>query len=170
MPDNSDLLNFAGNPHLAGITSRLPKDKDADKQSDEESCPAFGYLRGLRERAIGVEFRFRDGNSDWFAYSHLSSYRFNPSVGLLLKFTGDLVSLVLIHGSNLDAVVNQSVVNLTDRGFQRHRVLWVREMDEHELRKVGQTEPTIDQIEVGEFESQAELKEWLNRTAPAFVR
>jgi hypothetical protein len=168
MPD-SDVLDYQSSPQLAAITSRLPKEREADKPSEEESCPAFGYLRGLRERAVGVEFRFRDGNSDWHAYSHLSSFRFNPSVGLLLKFTGDVVTLVLIRGSNLDAVVNQSVVNLTDRGFQRHRVLWVREMDEDELLRVGQSGPTIDKIEVGEFESQDEIREWLKGTAPGFL-
>jgi hypothetical protein len=170
MPDSSDVLDFAVSPYLAGITGRLPKDKEGEKNAEEESCPAFGYMRGLRERAVAVEFRFRNGNSDWFEYSHLSSFRFNPSVGLLLKFTGDVVTLVLIRGSNLDAVVNQSVVNLTDRGFQRHRVLWVREMDEDELRKIGQSGPTIDKIEVGEFESHDEINEWLKKAAPAFAR
>jgi hypothetical protein len=50
-------------------------------------------------------------------------------------------------------------VTLTDRGLQRHRILWVREMDEQELRQVGQRGPTIDRIEVAEFESQEELRE-----------
>ena len=78
------------------------------------------------------------------------------------------MTLVLIRGSNLDALVKQSV-NLTDRGFQRHRILWVREMDEAELRKAGKGEPTIDRIEVAEFESHEELQEWLKKTAPSFV-
>ena len=47
-----------------------------------------------------------------------------------------MVTLVLIRGSNLDALVNHSV-NLTDRGLQRHRIVWVREMDEAELRAAG---------------------------------
>jgi hypothetical protein len=33
-----------------------------------------------------------------------------------------------------------------------------------------QAEPTIDSIEVAEFESHAALKEWLNKKAPAFTR
>ena len=66
------------------------------------------------------------------------SWQFNPSAGLLLKFTGDVVTLVLIRGSNLDALVKDGAINLTDRGFQRHRIIWVREMDEEELRKVGE--------------------------------
>ena len=62
------------------------------------------------------------------------------------------------RGSNLDALVNQSV-NLTDRGLQRHRITYVREMDEQELRRVGEEGPTIDRIEIAEFESQEELRE-----------
>ncbi len=86
------------------------------------------------------------------------------------KFTADVVTLVLIRGSNLDAPVNQGGMNLTDRGLQRHRVTWVREMDEEELRTVGEGGPTIDGIEIAEFESQEQLTEWLKMNAPAFVR
>jgi hypothetical protein len=39
-----------------------------------------------------------------------------------------------------------------------------------EIRQVGDTGPTIDRIEVAEFESQAALKEWLSKNAPAFTR
>jgi hypothetical protein len=67
---------------------------------------------------LAIEFRYRDGNSDFYRYSWLGPWRFNPSVGLLLKFTGDVVTLVLIRGSNLDALVNQSI-NLTDLGIAR---------------------------------------------------
>jgi hypothetical protein len=137
---------------------------------EEESCPAFGYLRGLKERALALEFRFGDGNSEFFPYSLLGPWRYNPSAGLLLKFTGDVVSLVLIRGSNLDAVVNPSAINLTERGLQRHRITWVREMDEEELRRVGTSGPTIDRIDVAEFEAQDELREWLKKKAPMFVR
>lgn len=147
--------------------------KDSSKESDptgDESCPAFGYLRDARDRALALQLRFRDGNSDWFSYSLLSSWRHNPSVGLLLKFTGDLIALVLIRGSNFDAMVNQSSVNLTDRGLQSHRITFIREMDEEELRKVGKGEPTIDRIEVGEFESNEQLREWLQQKAAAFLR
>ena len=116
-----------------------------------------------------LEFRFRDGNSIWFPYTWLGTWRFNPSDGLLLKFSGDLVYLVLIRGSNLDKPTNEGPINLTQAGLQRHRVLWMREMSEEDIQKVGETGPTIDSIEVAEFESHAELKEWLTTNAPAFL-
>jgi hypothetical protein len=173
MPENADTLaarNPHLAPHLASAAGRLPVERIKEKaENQEDSCLAFGYLRGLHERALAVELRFRDGNRDYFSYSHLASWRYNPSVGLLLKFTDDLVTLVLVRGSNLDALVKQSV-NLTDRGFQRHRVLWLREMDGEQLQEAGEGEPTIDRIEVAEFESQEELRAWLKKAAPAFLR
>jgi hypothetical protein len=117
-----------------------------------------------------VEIRLRSGDSEWFAYSCLVSWRFNLSVGLLLKFTSDVASLVLIRGSNLDAPVGKGQVNLTDRGLQRHRIVYIREMDEDELRQVKEGEPSIDGIGIGEFETVEEQREWLKARAPAFVR
>jgi hypothetical protein len=136
----------------------------------EGSCAAFGFLRGLDARALAVEFRWRIGNSMWFAYSCLVSWQHNPSVGLLLKFTSDVTSLVLIYGSNLDLPVGQGQVNLTDRGLQRHRVTYVREMDEDELSKARKGEPTTDRIDIAEFETVEEQREWLKARAPVFIR
>jgi hypothetical protein len=143
--------------------------KETDTEDAESACRAFGYLRGIRDHSAAVEFRFRDGNSMSFNYSWLGTWRFNPSEGLLLKFSGDLVYLVLIKGSNLDRPVKEGAVTLTHAGFQRHRLLWVREMTEDEIRNVGDTEPSIDSIEIAEFESHAALKEWLSKKAPAFM-
>lgn len=157
------------NPHLAGHTGNSTN-KDDDGDGGEGSCAAFSYLRRIRERADAVEFRFRDGNSVWFPYGWLGTFRYNPSEGLLLKFSGDLVYLVLIRGSNLDKPLTESTIDLTHAGLQRHRVLWVREMTEEDIKKVGETGPTIDSITAAEFESHADLKEWLSKTAPEFLR
>ena len=140
-----------------------------ESEGDQAACSAFGYLRGLQDRALAVEFRWRTGNAVWFAYSCLVGWRFNPSVGLLLKFTADVTTLVLIRGSNLDVPV-KGTVNLTDRGLQRHRILWVREMDQDELRQTGEAEPTVDRIEVAEFQTAEGQQEWLTQRAPAFLR
>lgn len=155
-------------PPVQGLSGIL-QSKDSDDDEAEAECRAFGYLRGIRDQSAAVEFRFRNGNSIWFPYSWLGTWSFNPSEGLLVKFTGDLVYLVLIKGSNLDRPLKEGAVNLTHAGFQRHRLLWVREMTEEEIRHVGETEPTIDSIEVAEFESHAALKEWLAKKAPAFA-
>ena len=82
----------------------VPRKKDGDggDGGDEGSCAAFGYLRGIRDFSTSVEFRLLSGNSMWFPYSWLGPWRYDPSEGLLLKFSGDVVYLVLIKGSNRD--------------------------------------------------------------------
>lgn len=167
---------MSGKSELASLLKSTPSHEGPRRsatdtvtpETDEEATPAFGYLRGIRDRALAIEVRYRDGNSDFFPYALLGPWRFNPSVGLLLKFTGDVITLVLIRGSNLDALVNQSI-NLTDRGIARQRILWVREMDEDALRVAGKGQPTIDRIEIAEFLGHEQAQEWLKKAAPVFV-
>jgi hypothetical protein len=142
--------------------------REAETASTASSCAAFGYLEGVREQATALEFRFRDGNGIWFSYHWLGTWRFNPSEGLLLKYSGDLIYLVLIRGTNLDQPLKAGVISLT-QGFHEHRVVWVREMSEEETEQVGEAGPTIDRIEVGQFDSQDAIKEWLDKMAPPFA-
>jgi hypothetical protein len=155
------------NPPSPGLSGIL-QSKEGDTEG-VAACKAFGYLRGIRDHAAAVEFRFRNGNSTWFPYSWLGNWCFNPSEGLLVKFSGDLVYLVLIKGSNLDRPLKDGAVTLAHAGFQRHRLLWVREMTDEEIRHVGETEPTIDSIQVAGFESQAALRQWVNQNAALFM-
>ena len=167
MAEETGLLDFPGRTAPRGLAALRAQEKN----TDEGACLAFGFVRGLDQRALAVEFRYRSGNSDWFAYHLLGAWRYNPSVGLLLKFSGgDVLTYVLIRGSNLAAMVRDKEINLTDRGFQRHRITFVREMDEQELLQAGEGEPTVDRIEVGEFDSHPEAEAWLQTNAPAFVR
>jgi hypothetical protein len=145
-----------------------PLKKDGDG-GDEGSCAAFGYLRGIRDSSTSVEFRFLSGNSMWFPYSWLGPWRYDPSEGLLLKFSGDVVYLVLIKGSNLNKPLTDGSINLTNAGLQRSRVLWIREMTSDEIERVGDTAPTIDSILIGEFTDQESRREWLQTHAPAFL-
>lgn len=154
------------NPHLAGkIAGGGPNPPDGG----EGACAAFGFLRGIRDRADAIEFRLASGNSVWFPYNWLGTVKFDPSAGLLLKFSGDLVYLVLIRGSNLNRPIEETGIDLIRAGLQRHRVLWVREMSEDDIRQTGENGPTIDGIEIGEFETRAVLTEWLTQNAPMFL-
>jgi hypothetical protein len=163
-----DDIKHQGRVQRQGLSAYL-QTNEPEADGTEASCKAFGYLRGLRDAASSVEFRFRDGNSRWFAYAWLGTWEHNPSEGLLLKFSGDLVYVVLIKGSNLDKPLNDGAINLTHAGLQRHRVLWVREMTKEEIRQVGESGPTIDSMEMAAFESNAELKDWIKQKAPAFL-
>ena len=88
--------------------------------------------------------------------------RTTPRAGLLLKFVGDLVYLVLLEGSNLNALVN-GAVSLYDRGIQRHRVTWVREMTRQQVEQAGEGEVTVERIRVLSHRPDEEPKavEWL---------
>lgn len=164
---SDDRQNHARLQRYPGINAYLQaKEQEAD--GAEASCKAFGYLRGIRDSATSLEFRLRDGNSTWFPYAHMGTWKYNPSEGLLLKFSGDLVYLVLIRGSNLDKPLNEGAINLTHAGLQRRRVLWIREMTKEEIRQVGETGPTIDSIEIAECDSNEAVKEWIGTHAAAF--
>ena len=163
---HTDRLTGNGNPHLSGRT--LADGKNSLEGGAEGACAAFGYLRGLHERANSIEFRLGDGNSVWFPYGWLGTVKFDPSQGLLIKFSGDLVYLVLIRGSNLDRSIEGGGIDLIRAGLQRHRVLWVREMSEEDIRDTGENGPTIDSIAIAEFESHSELKKWLDDEASSF--
>jgi hypothetical protein len=164
-----DLKNRDRVQRYPGISAYL-QTKEPEAEGTEASCKAFGYLRGIRDAATSVEFRFRNGNSTWFPYSLMGIWKYNPSEGLLLKFNSDLIYLVLIRGSNLDKPLDEGAINLTHAGLQRHRVLWVREMTKDEIRQVGEAGPTVDKIDIAEFETHAEVKEWVGKKAPAFLR
>src|SRR6516162_3218025 len=153
---------------LPGSKPPVPPPKNGDG-GEEDSCAAFGYLRGIRDSSASVEFRLRSGNSMWFPYSWLGPWRYNPSEGLLLKFSGDVVYLVLIRGSNLDKPLADGSINLTHAGLQRSRVLWIREMTEEEIKRVGESGPTIDSVLIGEFTDHESRRGWLQKHAPAFL-
>jgi hypothetical protein len=171
MPDRNEYEAILRGGQLKPIEGGRSRERERhrEKESEEESCPAFGYLRGLHERAEAVRFCFRNGNSLCLAYSWMGGWEHNPSVGLLLKFSGDVVTLVTIRGSNLDGGVNGADINLTDRGLQRHRITWVREMDDDELRRAGKDEPTVDAIDAAAFDSLDKLRQWVSQRAPAFL-
>jgi len=85
---------------------------------------AFGWLRGVRDRAIMLELRRKDGRVLAFAYAWLERSELDPSDGITLHFAGRTVR---ITGRNLNAEVRPNV-RLFD-GILRHRVPWIRESD-----------------------------------------
>lgn len=153
MTDSSDILRKLG----MGRTEEPVRLATSRGQStDEEAeCGAFGYLRGLGDHALHIEFRLATGNVEAFPYSWLGPYRYNPSSGLELNFVGDQTYRVVIAGRNLDTLVGGSV-NLTDRGILRHRVTWVREMEPEETRSLPDSAVVVEHITVQKVKADAE--------------
>jgi hypothetical protein len=167
--DSLDLLRSRAKMGLNRPAAVVEKAVPAANASDEESCTAFGYLRGCRDRALTLELRFADGKSLALPYGWLGLVQFDRSAGVLLKFVGDKIYLVRVEGSNLNGLVNGSA-SLYDRGILRHRVSWLREMTRSEVEKAGKGEVTIERIRMLSYRSDQEPQgvEWLEpfRNAP----
>lgn len=119
-----------------------------DVPGDEDVCLAFGYLRGLRDRALNIVFhRLREGDTVTFPYSWLGPTRLHPSVGLQMLFVGSELFLVTVRGRHLTRPVAQGI-DLHERGIVRHRVTWVREMPAEESRALKADECVVDRIEI----------------------
>ena len=99
-----------------------PAEDDPDAADD---LGAFGFLRGVKERAVMLDLRSRTGTRVAFPYTLLERVSFDPSDGLTLRFLGATVS---VRGRNL-AKPTPAGVSLLD-ALHRHRVPWLAESDE----------------------------------------
>lgn len=107
-----------------------------------EDLGSFGYLRGIRDRAIMLELRLKTGDVEAFPYSALSRVSFSRSDGITLHFGGTTVRIV---GQNLDAEVRPNLRLLA--GILRNRVSWILQLD-HFVGKHG----AISTIVIDRFE------------------
>jgi hypothetical protein len=140
-------------------------------QADNDyTCSAYGFVRANGETLNSLELRLPDDNSIWLPYRWLNVWQYNPSHGLLLRFSGDIIILVLVRGSNLDQPLNDGSLTLMRGGLQRQRILYLRQMKPEEIRQVGSKGPTIHRIEVAEFTSKEAATEWQRAHAPGFLR
>ena len=89
-----------------------------------DDCGAFGYLRGVRDRAIMLELRFKNGNVAAYGYAWLKQATFDASGDIVLDFSGETVR---ITGRNLNSEGRLHVRLL--QGILWHRVPWIQEAD-----------------------------------------
>lgn len=85
---------------------------------------AFGMLRGIRDRAVMLELRLRDGTILGLHYSWLERAEFDPSTGITLTFGGHTVT---ITGRNLNGCGDAEPQVRMFSSILRHRVAWIRE-------------------------------------------
>jgi hypothetical protein len=104
---------------------------------------AFGFLRGVRDRAIMLELRHRDGKISAFGYAWLDSVQFDPSEGITLHFGGRQVKLI---GRNLNSEARPNMRLLA--GIVRHRVPWIQEADGASALEAKKDATVIEGIEV----------------------
>lgn len=106
---------------LSKYTNRPTSEPD-DPQLETEDLGSFGWLRGMRERAIMLELRKKDGNITAIGYAWIEKIEFDPSHGITIHALGKEIR---ITGRNLNAEVRTGVSLF--QGLTRHRVSWVQE-------------------------------------------
>jgi hypothetical protein len=108
-----------------------------------EDLIAFGWLRGVQERAIMLEIRHKDGRITAKGYSWLQSADFDPSSGITLNFSGDTVT---IKGRNLGGEARPNIRLFT--GILRHRVPWIQEADGAAVIQAAKDAVVVEEVKV----------------------
>jgi hypothetical protein len=130
----------------SGPASRLRAiQSDPVRAADQEQvddCGAFGWLRGIRERALMLEVRERGGEITLLNYAYFHPGFFDPSGALLLQFGAQKV---VIKGENLGQEVQPNVTLLSC--LARHRAIWISE-SKNSLILTGTKVITIESIQV----------------------
>jgi hypothetical protein len=126
---------------LQRFTTRDAADDPSDLNgTDDLGC--FGWLRGIRDRAVMLELRKKDGNILAVGYGWLERAEFDPSEGITLHGAGGKVR---IKGRNLNVEVRQSIRLF--EGITRHRVPWIQEASEPDSVEADPKSTVIDGIE-----------------------
>ncbi|MCB1694073.1 MAG: hypothetical protein KDI19_14985 [Pseudomonadales bacterium] len=126
------------------VVSDNPAPPVPDGQREEESVGTFGYLRGVRDRSLMLELRFKDGSITAFSYALLDRASFDPSEGIRLRFPGQEVRLV---GRFLNDAAG-GAVRLFE-AITRHRVVWVQEVSRADSMEAQDGVPIVDAILLG---------------------
>lgn len=108
-----------------------------------EDLGAFGWLRGIRDRAIMLELRKRTGNILAIGYGWIEKIEYDASEGITLHALGQKFR---IKGQNLNAEIRPSIRLF--EGLCRHRVPYIQEAssgDKFKVVKGGTT--TIEAID-----------------------
>lgn len=128
---------------LDRYTKRGGHDPESDQSEgeDAENLGSFGWLRGVRDRAIMLELRKKDGHLLAVGYAWIERVEFDPENGITLHLPGRKVR---VRGSGLNTEVRPTI-RLFD-GITRHRVPWIRESDRPEQLGAGKEEIVVEKI------------------------
>jgi hypothetical protein len=122
------------------IDDRFDSGSSADSGSVDD-FHAFGWLRGIGERATMLELRKKSGDVMAIGYSWIERVEFNPTDGIKLHVHGEKIRIM---GRNLNAEVRPEVRLF--QGIARHRVAWVQEADRPVDLKNGGTVTIVEGI------------------------
>lgn len=120
----------------------MPKPGEPEADDEALDLGAFGWLRGMRERAVMLELRKKTGHILAVGYSWLERMEFDPSEGITLVLGRDRLRLL---GHRLNSEVRPGVRLF--EGLTRHRVPWVQEADQPTQVAAGSEAAVIEQIQ-----------------------
>lgn len=112
------------NSILKRYVTREDQPANSGDAEGTEDCGAFGWLRGIRDRAVMLELRRKDGNILAVGYGYLDHVEYDPSEGITLSVAGRKIQ---IKGQRLNAEARPSVRLF--EGITRHRVPWIQEAE-----------------------------------------
>ena len=115
----------------------------ADDEQETVDTFFFGWLRGMREVALMLEVRHRDGHVSAFNYATLDRAEFDPSEGITLHFGSKTVKII---GRNLNAEARPNVRLFN--GLLRRRIPWIQVADEPTALKAPKDATVIENVEV----------------------
>lgn len=131
---------------LKRFTGMVADQENGNGFADESEVPddlgSFGWLRGMRERAVMLELRRKSGDILAIGYGWLERISYDPSEGITLSLAGQKIR---IKGRNLNAEIRPTI--RLYEGLTRHRVPWVREADHRECMTAADTDTIVDTIE-----------------------
>lgn len=115
--------------------------RQGDDAGAIDDLGAFGWLRGVREHALMLELRLRDGSMTAFGYGWLDRLEWDPSKGITLYFGQRKVK---IAGRNLNAEQRPTVQLVA--GLVRHRVPWVQQASGPEVMEAPVRATVVETI------------------------
>jgi hypothetical protein len=137
---SDDILRKYMGRNNGRLTSELESDSDAE--GTEDIGGVFGWLRGVRDRAITLELRKKDGRILAVSYGWIDRFEFEPSEGITLHCGGRKVT---IKGRNLNAET-RPLMRLFS-GLCRHRIPWIVEADLPAQMKAAPNATVVETIE-----------------------
>jgi hypothetical protein len=126
---------------LSKYATRAPGAGGDDGDGTEDVAESFGWLRGIRDRAVMLELRKKTGAILAVGYGWIEKVEFDPTEGITFQHCGVKVR---IKGRNLNAEVRQSVRLF--EGIVRHRVSWLQEADRADRIGAPSSNVVIEEI------------------------
>lgn len=133
------MIDSSSSSRLRAIQNETTKSAETPEMED---CGAFGWLRGVRDRALMLELRQRTGEITLLNYAYLHPVFFSPAGELVLQFGAQKA---VLRGEHLAQEVRPNITLLTC--LARHRVTWIAE-SESSLTLTGTKVITIESIQV----------------------